>query len=190
MDYSGCTCGSLSPFHAIGCDRSRALLASHGVAVTVVGLSPAETLIYERQPGNACTCAAYRSAGLAAACSRCTPPTIAEAQRAAWEAAKRWGDEANADKGPAKPTIGLDAMLPQLVSGRRDCRDRNAATGRTDECGTCRTSTVAATLGDALMLLATLRRIADSLNIHDAVNHIDMATFAVERELKARRGTS
>lgn len=43
------------------------------------------------------------------------------------------------------------------------------------------------TLGDALMLLATLRRIADSLNVHEAVNHIDMATFAVERELAARR---
>lgn len=47
-----------------------------------------------------------------------------------------------------------------------------------------------AMLGEILTSLATLRRIADSLSIHEAVNHIDMATFAVERELNARRGVS
>lgn len=112
--------------------------------------TPAEALIYERHPGGTCSCAAYRAAGVAAACSRCTPspPSISEVQRAAWE--------------PKGESAG------RLRSG----------------------PTSSAMLGEVLTSLAAIRRIADSLNIHEAVNHIDMATFAVERELNARRGAS
>lgn len=140
--------------------------------------SRAETLIYERQPGETCSCTAYRSAGVAAACSRCQPPSnaccaggrnglphaddcplvrksasrmdggsspsIAEAHRAAWE-----GEGAT----PPPPCVAV-------ASGWRDCRDRNAATGRSDECGKCSLPTPAAKLGEALKHILKARDLA------------------------------
>lgn len=90
--------------------------------------TPAETLIYERQPGETCSCARLnaREGALKYACARCPPPTpsIAEARCSAWRM------EPTAEEAERRAEAARRVVMQVQASMRPSAKDATCATAK------------------------------------------------------------